>query len=353
MIIIVGGGVIGLSLAYRLLSAGQKVTVVERRKIGRGASWAAAGYMEPALAKSKTACIEWQSLRDWPNFVQEIEDCSGLDVDFQTRGQLRVAYGETEHEVRTDYETRKAGGWQVEALSAKQVHALEPLLSDEITWASYLPQVSWVDGRKLCQALSDCITKLGGKVIENTTVLRLILDQGRVTGVQTDTAAISGDAVVVAAGYQTDLISGLPADLPKSYGQKGVILTLKGPRDAPVLRHLIKRSDGVLCPRNDGRVIVGVTRDDGNLSDQPEAGSVAHLLQSGIRCMPKLAELALTETVVGFRPFVFETSASVIGESDQTRGLYYSLGHGSDGYLRTPYYTQQLAGQILGTTKSD
>lgn len=352
MIIIVGGGVIGLSLAYRLLTAGQAVTVVDRGEIGRGASWAAAGYMEPALAESESSRIEWQSLREWPRFVREIEECSGLDVDFQTRGQLRVAYSETEQKLRADHEARAAAGWQIEALSAKQVQALEPLLSDEITWASYLPQVSWVDGRKLCQALADCIAKLGGKVIENTKVVRLILDQGGVTGVQSDTGTLFADAVVVAAGYQTDLVDGLPADLPKSYGQKGVILTLQGRSDTPVLRHLVKRSDGILCPRNDGRVIVGVTRDDGNFSDQAEAGSVARLLQSGIRTLPKLADMALTETVVGFRPFVFETSASVIGESDEARGLYYSLGHGSDGYLRAPYYTEQLARQILGATKS-
>jgi glycine oxidase len=353
MIIIVGGGVIGLSQAFRLLSAGQAVTVVEHAEIGRGASWAAAGYLEPALDDSKTSRIEWQSLKDWPRFVQEIEECSGHDVDFQTRGQLRVAYAETEQEVRANHDARTAAGWQVEALSGAQVQALEPMLSDDIIWASYLPQVSWVDGRKLCRALAACIVKMSGKIVENTKVFRLIVDQGCVTGVQTDTGDIFGDGVVVAAGFQSDLIENLPADLPKSYGQKGVILTLKGASDTPVLRHLVKRTDGILCPRNDGRVIVGVTRDEGNFSDHAEAGSVARLLQSGIRAMPILADMGLTETVVGFRPFVFETSESVIGESDEIRGLFHSLGHGSNGYLRAPYYTEMLARQILGVTKSD
>lgn len=352
MIIIVGGGVIGLSLAFRLLSAGEAVTVIERGKIGRGTSWAAAGYMEPALADSEISKIEWLSLQDWPQFVKEIEVCSGVNVDFQTRGQLRIAYAETEQEVRKGHDARTAAGWQTEAMPAAQLHELEPLLSDEIIWASYLPQVSWVDGRKLCHALAVCIARLGGKIIEKSCVQRLIVDQARVTGVETDTGTISADAVVIAAGFQTDLIAGLPDDLPKSYGKKGVILTLQSPSDTPVFRHLIKRPDGILCPRNDGRVIVGVTQDDGNFSEQAEAGSVMRLLQSGIRAMPKLAEMALTETVVGFRPFVFETSVSVIGESDNIQGLFHSLGHGSNGYLRAPYYAERLARQILGPTKS-
>jgi len=179
MFVIVGGGVIGLSLAFRLLSAGQTVTVVERGTIGQGASWAAAGYMEPSLAETETAKIEWQSLKDWPQFVKEVEECSGQDVDFQTRGQLRIAYSETEPEVRAGHDARVAAGWQVEALSAAQLRGLEPSLSDEITWASYLPQVAWVDGRKMCRALVDCIVNLGGKVVENTNVLRLSVDQDR------------------------------------------------------------------------------------------------------------------------------------------------------------------------------
>ncbi|NRB18803.1 MAG: FAD-dependent oxidoreductase [Rhodobacteraceae bacterium] len=352
MIIIIGGGVIGLSLAFRLLSAGQAVTVVERAAIGQGASWAAAGYLEPTLTKSETARVEWKSLQDWPQFVQEIEECCGLDVDFQTRGQLRIAHAETEQAVRHDHDARIAAGWQVEGLSATQLRGLEPALSDEITWASYLPQVSWVDGRKLCHALAVSLGKLGGKLVENTRVLSLNMDLGQVTGVQTDKGDISADVVVVAAGFQTDLIGNLPADLPKSYGQKGIILTLQGPSDAPILRHLIKRADGVLCPRNDGRIIVGVTKDDGNFADQAEAGSVARLLQSGFHTLPKLADMYLTETVVGFRPFVFETKGSAIGESSQTRGLFHSLGHGSDGYLRAPYYTEQLANMILSPTGS-
>ncbi len=352
MIVIIGGGVIGLSLSFQLLKAGKKVTIVEQGQIGHGASWAAAGYLEPSLGKTETARIEWQSLKQWPQFVDDVQRVSGIDVDYQNRGQLRIAYPDNEQDIRSDFDLRKSRGWQAEEVSAEQLRRLEPSLANDISWAAYLPQVCWVDGRKLCRALALAITKLGGTVLENTPVERLVLQQDTVVGVETADQEIPADAVVIAAGYQSGLIEKLPEDMPKSYGLKGIILTLAGNPDTPVLHHLIKRPDGVLCPRNDGRILVGVTRDADNSSPHAEAGSVANLLQSGIQTMPSLENMALIETVVGFRPYIRETSGSSIGESAQTRNLYHSLGHGSDGFLRAPYYAQALADQITGVTKS-
>ncbi|MBL4813548.1 MAG: FAD-dependent oxidoreductase [Rhodobacteraceae bacterium] len=345
MILIVGGGVIGLTLAFRLLQSGDKITLIERAEIGRGASWAAAGYLEPSLGDSPLAKIEWQSLRMWPDFAKSVEICSGGDVDYQTHGQLRIAYADSAADVHHDFEARKAAGWEAEELSAQQLRALEPALSHDILGATYLPQVHWVDGRKLCKALANAVLKLGGAIHQNTAVQRVNTGQGRVTGVQTDAGEIAGDMVVIAAGYQADLINNLPQDLPKSTGLKGVILTLAG-NNTTGLRHLIKRPDGILCPRNDGRVLLGVTRDVGDFTPTATAGTIARLLQSGLRAMPALADMTLAETVVGFRPFAGESDAPSIGESAQIPGLYHSLGHGADGYLRAPYYADALAQMI-------
>lgn len=347
MNLIVGGGVVGLSLGLNLLRKGEKVTILEQHDIGGGASWAAAGYLEPTLLDTPISEIEWQSLNIWPNFVKEIEEISGRDVDYQTHGQLKIAYPENEAEILADIEARKNNKWQVELISADQLLKFEPNLSEEIVCAAYLPQVSWVDGRKLCKALAIAITNLGGKVLKNTSVERLLVENDAVIGVATPTEKFHADRVILAAGYKSGKIADLPQDLPQSYGQKGVILTLKNTSGSPILRHLIKRPNGIICPRNDGRILVGVTRDDDNFSPGAEAGSVLSLLQNGIRAMPMLAELPLLETNVGFRPFVRETPDSVIGQSKLVQNLHYSLGHGSDGYLRAPYFSNLLADQIL------
>lgn len=341
MIVIVGGGVVGLSLGYKLLRAGKQVTLVERGEVGRGASWAAAGYLEPALNDSQITRNEWRSLEMWPAFAREIQNCSDVDVDYQTRGQLRIAYAENEVEIRKDFKARKAAGWQVEEISAQQLRALEPALAHDIIGATFLPQVHWVDGRKLCQSLAQAVLKLGGVIHENTRVQRVVERHGRVVGVQINTAEIAARTVVIAAGYDCDLIKGLPNDMPKSTGVKGIILTLAG-NNTTGLRHLIKRPDGIICPRGDGRVLLGVTRDAGNFDPTAEAGSVAALLQSGLRAMPALASMEHTETVVGFRPYIRASDEPSIGESAQIAGLFHSLGHGADGFLRAPFYAQTL-----------
>lgn len=348
MIIIIGGGVTGLSLAYRLASCGEKVTVVERGQIGHGASWAAAGYFEPGLADTPMAQIEWQSLRMWPDFTEEIQRQSGMDIDYRTDGQLRIAYRENEADVQADFAARQAGGWEVEMLNGQQMRALEPDLSPDIVCASLLSQVGWVDGRKMCQALAAAIIKLGGLVLESEPVEELIIENHQATGVQTASQKIVGDTLVVAAGYQSDLIAGLPNDVPKSFGQKGIILTLAACDNGPQLHHLIKRPDGVICPRSDGRILVGVTKETDNHANGAEAGSVMALLQGGLRAMPKLAAMALIETIVGFRPYVHDNPDSAIGQSEEVSNLYHSLGHGSDGFLRAPYYADKLAAQIIG-----
>ncbi|MFK5978029.1 MAG: FAD-dependent oxidoreductase [Rhizobiaceae bacterium] len=347
MIVIVGGGIVGLSLGFRLLSLGAEITVLEENCIGGGASWAAAGYLEPTLAETPAAKLEWLSLDMWPGFVDEIVKMSGQDVDYQTRGQLKIAYKENEAAIMGELTERKRLGWQFEVFSGEKLRELEPSLSKEIVSAIHLPQVSWVDGRKLCGALAIAIKNLGGVIKENTCVKRVIIEKDRAVGVETLDGKVYADNFVLASGCQTDGIGGLPVDLPKSYGQKGIILTLQAPKSSRILHHLIKRPDGVICPRNDGRILIGVTRQDDNLSPDAEPDLVAKLLQSGIRAMPQLADLPLIETIVGFRPFVRETNVSVIGESASTQNFYYSLGHGSDGYLRAPYLSSKLAEQIL------
>lgn len=348
MIVIIGGGVTGLSLAFSLISRGESVTVVERGQIGHGASWAAAGYFEPGLADTPMAQIEWQSLRMWPDFADEIQRQSGMDIDYRTDGQLRIAYRENEKDIHTDFAARQASDWDVEMLSGQQLRKLEPDLSRDIVCASLLRQVGWVDGRKMCQALAAAITKLGGTVVENEPVEKLVIENHQAIGVQTGTQRIVGETLVVAAGYQSDMIAGLPDDVPKSFGQKGIILTLAACDSGPQLHHLIKRPDGVICPRSDGRILVGVTKETDNHATGAEAGSVMALLQGGLRALPKLAGMALSETIVGFRPYVHDNPDSAIGQSKTISNLYHSLGHGSDGFLRAPYYAHKLAEQIIG-----
>ncbi|MEZ5716647.1 MAG: FAD-dependent oxidoreductase [Paracoccaceae bacterium] len=136
--IIVGGGIAGLSLGWQLARRGAPVTLYEAGRIGQGASHVAAGYLQPALPPSPHEALERASLAAFPDFIAAIEADSGLSVDFRRDGQLRVGYAGDEAEMAADTAARRAAGWQVDTLTADDARALEPVLSAEITCASFL-----------------------------------------------------------------------------------------------------------------------------------------------------------------------------------------------------------------------
>ena len=182
--IVIGGGIAGLSAAWRLCREGRVCTVVEAEKAGSGASRVAAGYCQPALEPGEISSMEWESLRLWPQMARELEAETGCEIDFRADGQLRIAYPEVEAEVLADAARRREFGWQVRELSGGEARALEPGLSEEVSAAVLLPQVSWVDGRKACAALAAAIEARGGRIVEGVRVDRLITRDRRVRGVE-------------------------------------------------------------------------------------------------------------------------------------------------------------------------
>ncbi|MBZ0218339.1 MAG: FAD-binding oxidoreductase, partial [Fimbriimonadaceae bacterium] len=166
MIVIVGAGIAGLSLGWRLAQSGAPVTVIEQNKIGSAASYAAAAYLEPRLGTGAMRELEWAAVGLWRRFAQEVEDSAGQSIDYRRDGQLRIAYKETNEKVVADHKQRILEGWRSEWMDAAELRRLEPNLSDEVVAGSYLPDVDWCDGRKLCAALSRGIVNAGGRVME-------------------------------------------------------------------------------------------------------------------------------------------------------------------------------------------
>jgi len=179
-------------------------------RVGRLTSRVAAGYLDPGLAADRPEdpslpADEWTSLRLYPQFIAEIEDASGHDVDFRADGQLRLAFPEHEAAARADMATRATEGWAPEWLDPKALREAEPQLSPELAGACLLPEVSWVDGRKLCAALAEALRRRGATLRENTRAQALILEAGAARGVRLDTGEeIRADRVILAAGLDLD-----------------------------------------------------------------------------------------------------------------------------------------------------
>ncbi len=347
MILIIGGGIAGLSLGWQLMQRGEKITVIEQHDVGSGASWAASAYLEPRLGTGAMRALEWAAIKAWPGFISDIEQFSGQTIDYRCNGQLRLCFGDSIETIRKDAEARQAQGWNVQWLEHKQIHEFEPRLSSDITGAAFLPDIHWVDGRLLCKALATAITRAGGEVIENQKVTRILQKNDKVLGVATPKAQFKATRVVLATAMGTNDIAGLPRELPKSRPVKGAIISLGMDRHFPLTSHLLRHPNGhVLTPRSDGRLLVGSTHEDDETSRDVPEDTQQRLKQSAIDLLPDAAGLPVVEAAAGIRALIGD-GALRLGLAKSCEGLFYSLSHAGAGYLRAPAIAEQFAGFIL------
>ncbi len=251
MIIIVGGGIAGLALGWHLSKKGEKITVIEQYHVGSGASGVASAYLEPRLGTGAMRNLEWAAIKAWPGFVAEIEQASGKSIDYRSNGQLRPAFADSVDMVKNDAGARQAQGWNIQWLEGKELRNREPNLSPDIISAAYLPDVHWLDGRLLCQALAVAITNAGGTIIEGEKVTEIQHEHGQVTGTKTPTRAIKATRIVPSSAIGTNDIEGLAPELPKCRPVKGAIISLGMDSQHPLTAHLLRHPNGhVLTPRN-------------------------------------------------------------------------------------------------------
>ncbi len=346
MIVIVGAGVAGLSLGWRLALRGASVTILESGEIGSGASGVASAYLEPRLGSGYLRKLEWAAFREWPDFADTVEAESDVTIDYRRDGQIRTAYSDTLSKVKADAQQRQDEGWTVDWLERRELVSREPFLSEDVVAGAYLPDVCWLDGKLLCDALASAITRRGSTVIEHTRAQSIAVTGGRVRGVMTPDGVVPGEKIVLCAGTGTNLIDGMPGDIPVCRPVRGVVLTMGMDPEAPILRHLIRRPDGFLCPRSNGNLLVGSTHDDGETCLTPDADVIEDLKARAARTLPAIAELPLLNARAGLRTFVGDGLLR-LGRSQQCRGLYYSLSHAGAGFLRAPVISRELADFVL------
>lgn len=364
-VVIVGGGVIGLAVAWRAASRGLAVTVVDDRP-GRGASWAAAGmlapvgevhYGEQALLRLNLAAAE-----RWPAFAAELEDLTGRQVGYRRNGTLLVARDTDDNAALEDlYRFQRSLGLESERLRGRECRQLEPGLAPGVRGGILAAGDAQVDNRAVVEALLVACDRAG--------VRRL---PGRVTRVQLGWGAqeegpgpaggfaaqpggsapvrgvtlASGDrieapTVLLAAGCWTAGIEGVPPELlPPVRPVKGQLLHLRGPREAPVCRHNVRGLDVYVVPRADGRVVVGATVEERGFDAAVTARAVHDLLRAALELLPDTGELELTETVAGLRPGSPDNAPLLGPLSD---GLLVAAGHYRNGILLTPVTADTIA----------
>ena len=154
---IIGGGVIGCSIAWRLAQGGLRVVVIERGEVGKEASWAAGGMLAP-LAEADRAdeffhlCVTSRAM--YSEFAQELREASGIDIEYRTEGTLYLALtDEDEEELERRWQWQHAAGLNVKKLKADCVLKLEPHVNETLRWALKFPDDHQVNNRRLVEAL--------------------------------------------------------------------------------------------------------------------------------------------------------------------------------------------------------
>jgi glycine oxidase len=349
---IIGAGVIGLGIAWRLAARGAAVMVFDKGAAGAGASHAAAGMLaacaEAEPGEDALVTLGRESQARWPAFAAELEQASGVDVGLRSEGSLVLALT-ADDQARLNHQLvfQQQLGLPLQWISAAETRRREPHLAGKLAGAVFSPEDTQVDNRKLSAGLRIAAESAGATIHEHRPVSAISSHAGRVDGVVlADGTKIAADVVVLAAGAWSRSIAGVPADLrPPVRPIKGQMLALRMDAAAPLLNHVVWAPGAYLVPRRDGRLIIGATVEEKGYDTALTAGGLLTLLEAAWRAVPAVEELPIDEMWVGHRPGSRD-DAPILG-AGPIDGLVYATGHHRNGILLTPITADAIARLVL------
>jgi glycine oxidase len=349
---IIGAGVIGLGIAWRLAARGVSVAVFDKGVSGAGASHAAAGMLaacaEAEPGEEALVTLGRVSQARWPAFAAELKQASGVDVGLRPEGTLVVALT-SDDQARLSHQLtfQQKLGLPLQWISAAETRRREPHLAGKLAGAVFSPEDTQVDNRKLAAALRIAAEAAGARIREHQEVKTISSDAGRVDGIiLADGTKVGADVVVLAAGAWSRSIDGLAPELrPPVRPIKGQMLALRMDPSAPLLTHVVWAPGAYLVPRLDGRLLVGATVEEKGYDTSLTAGGILTLLEAAWRVVPAVEELPIDEMWVGHRPGSRD-DAPILG-TGPIDGLIYATGHHRNGILLTPVTADSIAQLVL------
>jgi glycine oxidase len=344
-VIIIGGGVIGLSIARELAQRGVRdLILIERGKPGAEASWAAGGILAPQVEADqpdeffRLACAS----RDlYPDFAEALRAETGIDIELDKSGTLFLGFTDSEErDMRSRHDWQADAGLQIDWLTGDEARALEPNISPEVCYALSFPNDYQVENRRLVQALIASNQKSGVNLVTNCEARSLRIEHERVTGVDTSAGFFSAPSVIVAAGAWSSQIKPASVLIDPVRGQ---MLCFAAPQ---IASHVIYSSRGYLVPRRDGRLLAGSTSESVGFDKRVTDEGLHSIKSMAFEIAPSLENFALTDSWAGFRPHA-EDNFPVLGPDEDVTGLFYATGHYRNGILLAPITAKLIADSVL------
>ena len=354
--LVVGGGIVGLSVAWSACRAGVRVTLVDPAP-GRGATWAAAGMLAPVtevhFGEEALVALLLAAADAWPTFAADLEGATGRRVGLRTEGTLVVAADRSDR-LAIDQVTlfQRSLGLPVTALTGRDCRTREPALAASVAGGADVPGDHQVDNRLVAEALVAACSDAGVTMVAQRAASLAVDGAGRATGVVlADGTVLGAGTVVLALGTAWQSLGGLPAPLvPPVRPVLGVTLRLRARGTALVptrtVRGLVHGSVSYLVPRADGTVVVGATVEERGEPVEVTAGAVHGLLRDARTLVPSVDEYTLVDATAGLRPGTPD-NGPVVGPVDLP-GLVVAGGTYRNGILLAPLVGRGVADLLAG-----
>jgi len=344
---VVGGGVIGCSVAYYLARQGARVTVIERGRVGGGASSANSGVISLATKKPGLALdLAIASQRMFEGLGREL----GADVEYSVDGGLIVAENETEAAFLEELvAAQQAAGAPVELVSGERCRELNPLLEGRVLSGTYCATDAQTNPFKVVNAFARAAEALGARILHETAVESIETAGARVTGVRTSRGEVRARWVVNAAGAHAAEIGKHVGVAHEVIPRRGQIVVLEATDALPSIR---VSSAGTLLAKHRGTgnsinaafsytrkplagtVLLGGTNEFAGFDTRTTRAALGEICRLAIGAMPRLRTMNALRSWAGLRPY--SAKGPVLGAGGGPEGYAVAIGHGGDGVALSP-----------------
>lgn len=346
-VIIIGGGVIGLSLARELAEQGGRCAVLDQSGIGEESSWAGAGILPPGnreVAQQPEARLRGASHALWPEFSAHLRDETGIDNGYRRCGGLEIRLGGPSDALDAEIEHWRNEGVEAAPLAGGEIAELEPQLSPNISAVYRLPEMGQVRNPRHLKALAASCRSRGVRLHPGTPVWGFERQGERVVAVETSAGRITAGQFVICSGAWSGRLlaqAGCHAAVRPLRGQIVLLSLVPSP-----VRHVINVGPRYLVPRGDGRVLIGSTEEIAGFDKRTTAAGIGGLIQFGLSIIPGLAAATIERTWAGLRP-QSPDGLPFLGRVPNADNLFVAAGHFRAGLQLSPITAVLLTQMLL------
>jgi glycine oxidase len=352
-VVVIGGGIVGCSIAFELAKAGAQVCVLDQGGLGEESSAAAAGMLSGQHGVTSFGAryhLHHEARELHAPLAEDLRERTGLDVQFCRWGLLDLLF--TPGEMRAAdrcYAAQTERGLRVERLSRDDTLRLEPALSPELQGAIRFPDEAHVHNGRLTIALAEAARRVGTELRAREPAVALVRQGNRLTGVQTPNGRVPAETVIVANGaWSAHLVRPLGLTLPVK-PMRGQMLAIRTvPR---IVNQVIYGHHMYVVPRPDGETLIGATVEDVGFGKEVTPAGLEELVQAGRRIAPGLMHHAVTRTWAGLRPGSPD-GLPLVGPVDGLPGLVLAVGHYRNGILLGPMTGVLVKHLLIDGTRS-